>query len=94
MWGVTYLSLILIHIVFVSIHTPVWGVTNEAAYSGSQGIVSIHTPVWGVTPVSGLLEPTAECFNPHARVGRDVLYYCQVKTLLVSIHTPVWGVTG
>ena len=36
--------------VLVSIHTPVWGVTNAIYdYRACPTEVSIHTPVWGVT---------------------------------------------
>ena len=35
----------------VSIHTPVWGVTNTICCKVLAIIVSIHTPVWGVTDV-------------------------------------------
>ena len=33
------------------------------------------------------------CFNPHARVGRDVHIIKPTERRSVSIHTPVWGVT-
>ena len=33
----------------VSIHTPVWGVTEETGIARRDKQVSIHTPVWGVT---------------------------------------------
>ena len=33
------------------------------------------------------------CFNPHARVGRDLVLGVFFAVLGVSIHTPVWGVT-
>ena len=33
------------------------------------------------------------CFNPHARVGRDLRLWLLCRLLGVSIHTPVWGVT-
>ena len=35
----------------VSIHTPVWGVTDPAPMMCIFLYVSIHTPVWGVTKV-------------------------------------------
>ena len=36
-------------IIQVSIHTPVWGVTQVVHYNNRLYFVSIHTPVWGVT---------------------------------------------
>ena len=33
----------------VSIHTPVWGVTEKPSMTQQHFKVSIHTPVWGVT---------------------------------------------
>ena len=33
--------------------------------------VSIHTPVWGVTYIIFAFIFITNCFNPHARVGRD-----------------------
>ena len=50
MWGVTQWSDKKVAWFDVSIHTPVWGVTNiQAAAPASEHLVSIHTPVWGVT---------------------------------------------
>ena len=33
------------------------------------------------------------CFNPRARVGRDVDDLCLSQHLRVSIHAPAWGAT-
>ena len=38
-----------------------------------KGWVSIHTPVWGVTYLILCLSLNLFGFNPHARVGRDML---------------------
>jgi len=35
-----------------------------------------------------------QCFNPHARVGRDRAEKKQELEQKVSIHTPAWGVTN
>jgi len=58
----------------VSIHTPVWGVTRAANETNIKlARVSIHTPVWGVTD-SGIQDRHHYlCFNPHPRMGGDVL---------------------
>ena len=57
----------------VSIHTPVWGVTEVAGKPSHHCRVSIHTPVWGVTSTILVTSSFADSFNPHARVGRDWL---------------------
>ncbi len=33
----------------VSIHTPMWGVTDSLVKLSLRSSVSIHTPTWGVT---------------------------------------------
>ena len=79
---------------FVSIHTPVWGVTHNEYLHEATSLVSIHTPVWGVTFLSKRPLTEVGGFNPHARVGRDpVREILNRNHLSVSIHTPVWGVT-
>ena len=55
----------------VSIHTPVWGVTDYSVEAVDDFLVSIHTPVWGVTSIPRTSHLCNWCFNPHARVGRD-----------------------
>ena len=49
MWGVTRGGLYVWDGGKVSIHTPVWGVTDVEPQHSTLGEVSIHTPVWGVT---------------------------------------------
>ena len=39
-------------------------------------IVSIHAPAWGATPIRGRATTDDPCFNPRARVGRDVITVC------------------
>ena len=34
------------------------------------------------------------CFNPRARVGRDVTNGKMQRCRVVSIHAPAWGATG
>ncbi len=56
----------------VSIHTPAWGATSRRTYwPVHPGVVSIHTPAWGATPLTIPYQLHRQCFNPHARVGRD-----------------------
>ena len=57
----------------VSIHTPAWGVTIFFAFNKQQFEVSIHTPAWGVTGLLLRNHQVPVCFNPHSRVGSDVL---------------------
>ena len=77
----------------VSIHTPVWGVTEGKIVACIVAPVSIHTPVWGVTLVQ--LGKYSLCVvSIHTPVwgvtyAEPTLY----NIGYVSIHTPVWGVT-
>ena len=48
-----------------------WGVTLGVTEREQLLFVSIHTPVWGVTLLHLTLPAVGQCFNPHARVGRD-----------------------
>ena len=92
-WGVTLRFATALQEWCVSIHTPVWGVTKEMQRITEQLAVSIHTPVWGVTYIIFAFIFITNCFNPHARVGRDSLCITVCQPTIVSIHTPVWGVT-
>ena len=55
--------------------------------------VSIHTPAWGVTCIWRKGSRITPCFNPHSRMGSDLINYEVSRLLRVSIHTPAWGVT-
>ena len=33
------------------------------------------------------------CFNPRARMGRDLMRELYMPEVFVSIHAPVWGAT-
>ena len=48
---------------------------RPAGYAAMKGKdkVSIHAPAWGATPAGGRPSESPACFNPRARVGRDVL---------------------
>ena len=67
---------------WVSIHTPVWGVTTAGLSATSYQQVSIHTPVWGVTrPGKGLLPKW--CVSIHTPVWGVTVY---VFMICVSAH--------
>ena len=55
--------------------------------------VSIHAPAWGATSRTPTSTPSCSCFNPRARVGRDVAAGDHAVRLQVSIHAPAWGAT-
>ena len=58
---------------YVSIHTPVKGVTQLLGREQLWKQVSIHTPVKGVT-LDGVCQCRSHvCFNPHTREGCDLL---------------------
>ena len=80
---------------FISIHTPVKGVTfyRLSSWTGFFSI-SIHTPVKGVTEVFSFQFTGASNFNPHSREGSDFFISSrEVPKQVISIHTPVKGVT-
>jgi len=56
----------------VSIHAPAWGATRARFGSVPENFVSIHAPAWGATLLSSTDNDSAKCFNPRARVGRDI----------------------
>ena len=56
----------------VSIHAPAWGATAGAIGQAHVMFVSIHAPAWGATCSIGSGARPTSCFNPRARVGRDV----------------------
>ena len=55
--------------------------------------VSIHAPAWGATSRTPTSTPSCSCFNPRARVGRDVAAGDHAVRLQVSIHAPARGAT-
>ena len=77
----------------VSIHAPAWGATNRRGGIPCREIVSIHAPAWGATAEMPMCLRLAPCFNPRARVGRDLTPAGDIATLTVSIHAPAWGAT-
>ena len=56
----------------VSIHAPAWGATQEPRLPGEVLPVSIHAPAWGATRAGRGSRPGPCCFNPRARMGRDL----------------------
>jgi len=51
------------------------------------------TRPYGARLVFGAVDLLSECFNPRARMGRDVHASALDAHLRVSIHAPVWGAT-
>ena len=66
----------------VSIHAPAWGATILDCLVGQRADVSIHAPAWGATPTLTRWATTSTCFNPRARVGRDLVR----SALLAAAH--------
>ena len=78
---------------YVSIHTPLWGVTrvlDSVLYPVRS--FNPHAPV-GRDTYNGTDGMILKCFNPHAPVGRDIADHSNLCRFRVSIHTPLWGVT-
>ena len=71
-WGATMRDGTAFHVAGVSIHAPAWGATTAPISSGVSVTVSIHAPAWGATWFLYLGQAPAHCFNPRARVGRDI----------------------
>jgi len=76
----------------VSIHAPVWGATGMRCSRTARHLFQSTRP-YGARP--GLLAPSqpARCFNPRARMGRDLGKLIYRVAQAVSIHAPVWGAT-
>jgi len=56
----------------VSIHAPAWGATWRRCKVWCDKHVSIHAPAWGATKMIERIQDKICCFNPRARVGRDI----------------------
>ncbi len=59
----------------VSIHAPAWGATMATGSIRWAQAVSIHAPAWGATGDGSHCLHRSGCFNPRARVGRDLAMY-------------------
>ena len=80
--------------VWISTHTPAWGVTFVCIWNVPVSGISTHTPAWGVTQSRLPDHRPDHHFNSHARVGRDFrLMPDAVPNASISTHTPAWGVT-
>jgi len=79
----------------VSIHAPAWGATAARVGDRRRGrCVSIHAPAWGATFLLGFFACFFKCFNPRARMGRDLADdEAEANGDVVSIHAPAWGAT-
>ena len=56
----------------VSIHAPAWGATVAEVDVVRVANVSIHAPAWGATNRFQGRKCDCVCFNPRARMGRDL----------------------
>ena len=57
----------------VSTHAPAWGATKAQIVHACDFFVSTHAPAWGATVCFRKFNSFQQCFNPRARMGRDVL---------------------
>jgi len=76
--GRDYLPITYPSFLFISIHTPAWGVTRPQArrYVLRSEFQSTR-PRGGVTADLDRQRTPVLYFNPHARVGRDALLLCR-----------------
>ena len=70
----------------VSIHAPAWGATLGLGLGINQSVVSIHAPAWGATFFVKHFVTVNFCFNPRARVGRDL--ECVMRAPVVRSFNP------
>ena len=80
----------------VSIHAPAWGATLVRLSVDSRRMFQSTRPR-GARRVAGRRESLSRrlvCFNPRARVGRDVEVDAAMPYRGVSIHAPAWGATA
>ena len=78
---------------WVSIHTPTWGVTTQPSAPNTNPVVSIHTPTWGVTYL-GWSKSKRSGVSIHTPTwGVTMVGETSTYNGSVSIHTPTWGVT-
>ena len=78
---------------YISTHTPAWGVTNRHKRACLYHIYfNSHARV-GRDALMSSSSGAAADFNSHARVGRDKVAKTLDKHNLISTHTPAWGVT-
>jgi len=77
----------------VSIHAPAWGATMASAVD--DGWLEFQsTRPRGARQRCARHRAANRCFNPRARVGRDVELGHLLQVAVVSIHAPAWGATG
>ncbi len=81
-------------ILFVSIHTPLWGAT--ALLLICAPVLLCFNPHAPMGRDVGCKQRIKQCygFNPHAPMGRDKRKSVNAFFINVSIHTPLWGATA
>ena len=92
-WGATSSSRRISPPQYVSIHAPAWGATL-IAYAEPRSMRFQSTRPHGARPVLGRTSILTTCFNPRARMGRDVEHEGIIGVRPVSIHAPAWGATS
>ncbi len=71
MKGVTFIVIVGLIYLIISIHTPMKGVTPESLFDKLTPDISIHTPMKGVTKNGELDLHDLLNFNPHSHEGSD-----------------------
>ena len=67
----------------ISTHTLTWSVTCQICAKKLSGDISTHTLTWSVTRSAGVNGSTANYFNSHAHVERDLFQNCAA---IVSVN--------
>jgi len=86
-WGATRVPVASSLPLTVSIHAPAWGATAVMVMLDQQTYVSIHAPAWGATGRLLGTRYAGLCFNPRARVGRDIFIFHNLLGILLFQST-------
>ena len=92
-WGATSLLVSLPPQPGVSIHAPAWGATRSDHARSVDGTFQSTRPRGARRLARCARADRRLCFNPRARVGRDVDKVSGFRRFSVSIHAPAWGAT-
>jgi len=91
-WGATHGLHDLEPFPLVSIHAPVWGATKGLPCCSPSSMFQSTRPYGARRELERILRGLV-CFNPRARMGRDLADGGLLQGRQVSIHAPVWGAT-
>ncbi len=71
-WGATHTGVTVTEFSFVFQSTRPHGARLDYTFAMAGMVVSIHAPAWGATAMRYIIVIHQLCFNPRARMGRDL----------------------